>query len=180
VWFYFWILNCILLINLWVIGWLTSMTSSWSFCLFVCLFVFEVLNTGFHEISKSSTHFLPILHYLSQGFYSWTKHHEQKQVGEERVYSAYTSILMFITKGSQNWNSSRSESRSWCRGHGRMFFTGLVAPGLLSMLSYRTKTTSPEMVSPTRGLSPLITNWENVLQLDLTEAFPQMKLLSLW
>jgi hypothetical protein len=32
--------------------------------------------------------------------------------GEERVYSAYTSILMFITKGSQDWNSSRSESRS--------------------------------------------------------------------
>jgi hypothetical protein len=25
----------------------------------------------------------------------------KKQVGEERVYSAYTSILLFITKGSQ-------------------------------------------------------------------------------
>ena len=33
--------------------------------------------------------------YLSQGFYSWTKH---QQVGEERVYSAYTSILLFISK----------------------------------------------------------------------------------
>ena len=42
------------------------------------------------------------------------------------------------------------------------------------------KTTSPEMVPPTRGLSPLITNWENALQLDLMEAFPQLKLLSLW
>jgi hypothetical protein len=31
----------------------------------------------------------------------------KKQVGEERVYSAYTSILLFITKGSQDWNSSR-------------------------------------------------------------------------
>jgi hypothetical protein len=29
-----------------------------------------------------------------------------KQVGEERVYSAYTSTLLFITKGSQDWNSS--------------------------------------------------------------------------
>ena len=29
---------------------------------------------------------------------------------------------------------------------------------LLSLLSYRTKTTSPEMVPPTRDLSPLITN----------------------
>jgi hypothetical protein len=53
---------------------------------------------------------------------------------------AYTSILLFITKGSQNWNSSRSGSRSWCRGHGGMFFTGLFSTGLLSLLSYRTKT----------------------------------------
>jgi hypothetical protein len=36
----------------------------------------------------------------------------KKQVGEERVYSAYTSTLLFITKGSQDWNSNRSESRS--------------------------------------------------------------------
>jgi hypothetical protein len=56
----------------------------------------------------------------------------------------------------------------------------LASPGLLSLLSYRTKTTSPEMVPPTRGLSPLITNWENALQLDLMEAFPQLKVLSLW
>jgi hypothetical protein len=36
----------------------------------------------------------------------------KKQVGEERVYSAYTSMLLFITKGSQDWLSSRSGSRS--------------------------------------------------------------------
>jgi hypothetical protein len=36
----------------------------------------------------------------------------KKQVGEERIYSAYTSTLLFITKGSQDWNSSRSGSRS--------------------------------------------------------------------
>jgi hypothetical protein len=29
----------------------------------------------------------------------------KKQVGEERVYSAYTSTLLFITKGSQDKNS---------------------------------------------------------------------------
>jgi hypothetical protein len=34
----------------------------------------------------------------------------------------------------------------------------LAFSGLLSLLSYRTKTTSPEMVPPTRGLSSLITN----------------------
>jgi hypothetical protein len=36
----------------------------------------------------------------------------KKQVGEERVYLAYTSTLLFFTKGSQDWNSSRSGSRS--------------------------------------------------------------------
>jgi hypothetical protein len=56
----------------------------------------------------------------------------------------------------------------------------LASPGLLSLLSYRMETTSSAMVPPTRGLSPLITNWENDLQLDLMEAFPQLKLLSLW
>jgi hypothetical protein len=32
----------------------------------------------------------------------------KKQVGEERVYSAYTSTLLFFTKGSQDWNSHRA------------------------------------------------------------------------
>jgi hypothetical protein len=49
---------------------------------------------------------------LSQGFYSCTNIMTKKQVGEERVYLAYTSILLFITKGSQDWNSGRSGSRS--------------------------------------------------------------------
>ena len=47
---------------------------------------------------------------LSQGFYSCTNIMATKQVGEGRVYSAYTSTLLFITKGSQDWNSSRSEA----------------------------------------------------------------------
>jgi hypothetical protein len=34
----------------------------------------------------------------SQGFYSCTNIITKKQVGEERVYSAYTSILLFINK----------------------------------------------------------------------------------
>ena len=45
---------------------------------------------------------------LSQGFYSCTNIMTKKQDGEERVYSAYTSTLLFIIKGSQDWNSSRS------------------------------------------------------------------------
>jgi hypothetical protein len=117
---------------------------------------------------------------LSQSFYSCTNIMTKKQVGEERVYSAYTSMLLFITKGSQDWSSSRSGSRSWCRGHGGMFFTGLPHLACSACSLIEPKTTSPEMVPPTRGLSPLITNWENALQLDLMEAFPQLKLLSLW
>jgi hypothetical protein len=31
----------------------------------------------------------------------------KKEAGEERVYSAYTSTLLFITKGSRDWNSNR-------------------------------------------------------------------------
>jgi hypothetical protein len=49
----------------------------------------------------------------------------KKQVGEERVYSAYISTLLFITEGSQDWNSGSSGSRSWCRGQGGMFLIGL-------------------------------------------------------
>ena len=49
---------------------------------------------------------------LSQGFYSCTNIMTKKQVGEERVYSAYTSTLLFIIKGNQDWNSNRSGSRS--------------------------------------------------------------------
>ena len=63
---------------------------------------------------------------LSQGFYSWSNIMTKKQVWEEKVYLAYIFTLLFITKGSQDWNSSRSGSRSWCRGHGGMFFTGLL------------------------------------------------------
>jgi hypothetical protein len=35
---------------------------------------------------------------LSQNFYSCTNIMTKKQFGEERVYSAYTSILLFITR----------------------------------------------------------------------------------
>jgi hypothetical protein len=34
----------------------------------------------------------------------------KKQVGDERAFSSYTSTLLFITKGSQDWNSHRAET----------------------------------------------------------------------
>jgi len=81
----------------------------------------------------------------------------KKQVGEKRVNSAYNSILLFITKevGLELKQVRKQElmQRPW-----RDVTYWLASPGLLSLLSYRTKTTSPEMVPPTWGLSPLITN----------------------
>jgi hypothetical protein len=73
----------------------------------------------------------------------------KKQVGEERVYSAYTSTLLFITRGSQDWNSSRSGSRSWCRDHGGMLLTGLLPLACLACFLIEPKTTSPRMAPPT-------------------------------
>jgi hypothetical protein len=143
----------------------------WGVCeMFVCICVWERERDTFCVRCVSWSGFL-FLH----------KHHDQEASwGGKGLFSLHFHIAVHH-QGSQDWNSSRSESRSWCRGHGGMFFTGLLAsPSFLSLLAYRPKTTSPEMVPPTRGLSPLITNWENASQLYLMEAFPQLKLLSLW
>jgi hypothetical protein len=59
----------------------------------------------------------------------------KKQVGEERVNSAYISTLLFITKGSQDWNSHRAGTwrqepiQQSCAAY------QLASPGLLSLLS---------------------------------------------
>jgi hypothetical protein len=45
---------------------------------------------------------------VSSSIYIMTK----KQVGVERIYSDYVYRLLFITKGSKDWNSNRSGSRS--------------------------------------------------------------------
>jgi hypothetical protein len=47
---------------------------------------------------------------LSQGFYSCTNIMTKKQVGEERVYSAYTSILLFITKEARTGTQAGQEA----------------------------------------------------------------------
>jgi hypothetical protein len=49
---------------------------------------------------------------LSRGFYSCTNITTKKHIREKRVYLAYTFTLLFITKGSQDWNSNKSGSRS--------------------------------------------------------------------
>jgi hypothetical protein len=65
----------------------------------------------------------------------------KKQIEEEKVYSAYTSILLFITKGNQDRNSHRAGTwrqelmqRPW---RGAAYW--IASPGLLSLFSYRTQ-----------------------------------------
>jgi hypothetical protein len=117
---------------------------------------------------------------LSQGFYSWTKYHDQEASwGGKGLFSLHfhTAVHHQRKSGLELKQVRKQElmQRPW-----RDVLYWLASPGLLSLLSYRTKTTSPEMVPPTRGPPRLITNWENALQLDLMEAFPQLKFLSLW
>jgi hypothetical protein len=149
-------------------------------CLFVCFTWFSCSRKSSGCVSVFQLSDSSLWMCLSQGFYSCTNIMTKKQVGEERVYSAYISTLLFITERSQDWNSSRSGSRSWCRGHGGMFLTGLPPLACSACSLIEPKTTSPEMVPPTGGLPSLITNWENALQVDLMEAFPQLEPLSLW
>jgi hypothetical protein len=59
----------------------------------------------------------------------------KKQVGEERVYLAYTSILLFITKevrtGTQAGQEARADSMAR-RGHSLLAgFSWLAQPALL-------------------------------------------------
>jgi hypothetical protein len=122
----------------WVLGWHVTLM-----CLHepvVCWV--SIFRDTCHHL-KRKTKSAPLNKCLSQEFYSCTNIMTTKQVGEERVYSAYTSTLLFITKGSQDWNPHRSGSRSWWRGHGGMFLAGLLPPGLLSLLSYRTQDYQP-------------------------------------
>jgi hypothetical protein len=76
----------------------------------------------------------------------------KRQVGEERVYSAYTFTLLFITKGCQDWNSRKQEllQRPW-----RDVIYWLASPGLLSLLSYRTQDYQPRDGTTHKGTSPL-------------------------
>jgi hypothetical protein len=78
----------------------------------------------------------------------------KKEVGEERVYSAYTSTLLFITKGSQDWNSREQELMQRPR---RDVTYWLASSVLFSLLSYRTQEYQPRDGTTHNGLPALIT-----------------------
>jgi hypothetical protein len=87
-------------------------------------------------------------HCLSQGFYSCTNIMSKKLTLPYCCSSPRKSGLEL-----KQLRKQELMQRPW-----RDALYWLASPGLLSLLSYRTKTTSPEMVPPRRGLSPLITN----------------------
>ena len=97
----------------------------------------------------------------------------KKQVGEERVYSAYNSILLFITKEVRT--GTHAGQKAGADAEAMEECSLLACPAC----SLKNQDYQPRDGPTHRGLSPLITNWENALQLDLMEAFPQLKLLSL-
>jgi hypothetical protein len=82
----------------------------------------------------------------------------KKQFGEERVYSAYTSHIAVHQKRMSGLELKQVRKQELMQRPWRDILSWITSPGLLSLLSYRTKTTSPEMAPPTRGPAPLITN----------------------
>ena len=85
------------------------------------------------------------------------KHHDQKQVQDERVYLPYVSILLFISEGAWGRNSSRA--RTWRQELMRRPWTGaaywLTPHGLLSLLSYRPQDHQPRDGTTHNGLGSL-------------------------
>jgi hypothetical protein len=79
---------------------------------------------------------------LSQGFYSCTNIMTKKQVGEERVYSDYTSTLLFITKEVRTGTKQVMKQELMQKPlEGCSYW--LASLGLLSLLSYRTQDYQP-------------------------------------
>jgi hypothetical protein len=95
-----------------------------------------------------------ILPCLSQGFYSCTNIMNKKQVGEERVYSAYTFHTAINHKRKSGLKLKQVRKQELMQRPWRDVTYWLASPGLLSLLSYRTQDISPEMVPPTRGPPP--------------------------
>jgi hypothetical protein len=94
-------------------------------------------------------------YYLSQGFYFCTIIMTKKQVGEERVYSAYifhTAVHPQRKTGLELKQVRKQElmQRPW-----RDVLYWLASPGLLSLLSYRTQDCQPMNGTTHHGPSPL-------------------------
>jgi hypothetical protein len=88
---------------------------------------------------------------LSQGVYSCPNIMTKKQVGEERVYSAGLHFHTAVHQRKSGVELKQVRKQELMQKPWRDVTYWLASPGLLSLLSYRTKTASPGMVPPTRG-----------------------------
>jgi hypothetical protein len=79
----------------------------------------------------------------------------KKQVGEERVYSAYTSMLLFITKEVRTGTQAGQEAGADAEAMEGDVLYWLASPGLLSLLSYRTQDYQPRDGPTHKGPFPL-------------------------
>lgn len=82
------------------------------------------------------------------------KHHDQKQIGEEMVYLAYTSTPQFITKGSQSRNSHREGtwSQELLQKPWRVLLTDLLPMACSACFLMEPRITSP-------GMAPTTMSW---------------------
>ena len=78
----------------------------------------------------------------------------KKQVEEERVYSAYTSILLFITKEVRSGTQAGQEAGADAEAMEDVPYW-LASPGLLSLLSYGTQDYQPGDGPTHKGPFPL-------------------------
>ena len=115
----------------------------------------NLLCKGLFKLEIWIIHFLVVrLNYCSLRVTIAVMNHQyQKQLVEERVSFPHSSLERFIIKSSEGKNSSRIgtcrqglKQKPWRRAD-----YWLAPPGLLSLLSYRTRITNPEMASPTMG-----------------------------
>ena len=112
------------------------------------------LKTFYLELEEVSCLLYFITWYLSLDLWVRLNTMTKKQVGEEKVYLAYTSTLLFITEGSQDRNSNRAGT--WrqelmegpCRG--TCFLACSPWPAQSALLT-EPRTTSPGMPSLIMG-----------------------------
>jgi hypothetical protein len=75
----------------------------------------------------------------------------KKQVVEERIYSAYTFTLLFITKGSQDWNSEGQEAGADAEAREGCYLLACFPCFAQLAFFIEPKIISPGMVPPTMG-----------------------------
>ena len=78
----------------------------------------------------------------------------KKQVEEKRVYSAYTSILLFLTKEVRTGTQAGQEAGTDAEAMEAILYW-LASTGLLSLLSYRTQDHQPRDGTTQKGPFPL-------------------------